>query len=130
MDQPHHLCLHRLCRHLHHLVLLERGHLYQLVLEHQEHHGLEGLEHLVRLFQVELVRQEDLLVHHDLVVQQEVRRVVLCRVDQQERLYQGGQQVDRVQGDQLEHHDQLEQHLLMQVDLWEDLLPVDLLERL
>jgi hypothetical protein len=117
-DRLHHLFLHRPYQQLRHLVLLEREHLYLLVLEHRVHHGLEELEHLVRLYRVELVRQVGLQVRHDLEVPQEVQKVVLCQVDQQERLFQEDQQVDqwehlcqgdhledRVQGDLLVHRD-------------------------
>ena len=107
------------------------------------HHGLEELEHLVRLSQVQLVHQVGLQVRHDPVVQQEVQKVVLCLVDLQERLFQEDRQVDqwehlcqgdhledRVQGDLLVHRDHLVQRLLIKVDLLVDLLLVDLLGHL
>ena len=115
MVLQHRLCLHRLYRHLRHLVLLGQEHLYQPVPEHRVHHGQEVLEHLVRLFRGEQVHRQDLLVRHVLVVPQEVQKVVLCladqlellfREDQWERLYQGGQQEDRVRGDPSVRHDQ------------------------
>ncbi len=51
------------------------------------HLGLVVLERLVRLDREELAHQEVLMVHHDLVVQQEVLRVLPCPGDQRVRLY-------------------------------------------
>ena len=54
-DQQLRLCLRHLYQHLHLLVLLEREPLCRPELEHQGHHGLEVLEHLVRLDQEKAV---------------------------------------------------------------------------
>jgi len=70
-DQQHHLYLHRLCQHLHLLVLLVREHLCRPELGHLVRHDLVVLERLVRLDQEELVRL-------DPVVQLEGLRVLLC----------------------------------------------------
>jgi hypothetical protein len=119
LDLQHRLCLHRLYRHLRHLVLLGQELLYQPVPEHRVHHGQEVREHLVRLFRGEQVHRQDLLVRHVLVVPQEVQKVVLCLADRQEllfredqqegqleRLYQEDQLEDRVRGDPSVRHDQ------------------------
>jgi len=141
--QQRRLCLHRLDRHLHLLVLLERVHLCRLERVHLVRHGLGVLEHLVRLDPEELAHLEVPQVHHVLVVQREVLRVVLCREGRQVHLYQEVQledqwehlcQVDRLEHrvlvDLLEHLDRLAQHLPMQVVLLVDLLLVVQLERL